>query len=164
MSKNCDLRGTTEASWPCLLIRNTRNIVKAQIHSPFLQRKPSQWETLRTRWAGHDYSVFPPRSWKLVVANSWRWIPPWSQQWGHLQWKCQQENKMKILIFVGTCCEDLCTQCSYTTGQAPLLRGNTNHSQVIISFLGSSSTTEACIYLPCSHHPVKNPSLGGTHS
>ena len=38
------------------------------IHSPFLQSQPPQWDTLETRCTGHDYSVFRPRSWKLVAA------------------------------------------------------------------------------------------------
>ena len=56
-----------QAGWLCLSIRNTRTVVKHTTHSPFLPSQLPQWETLGTRWAGHGYSLFPPRSWKLVV-------------------------------------------------------------------------------------------------
>lgn len=42
-------------------------MVKHTIHSPFLQSQQPQLETLGTRWEGHDYSVFPTRSWKILV-------------------------------------------------------------------------------------------------
>ena len=67
-STNCVPRRTPQPGWPCLSIRNTRTVVKHTIHSPFLQSQPPQWETLGTRWAEHDYSVFPQVSWKLLVA------------------------------------------------------------------------------------------------
>ena len=67
-STNCVPRCTPQPGWPCLSIRNTRTVAKHTTHSPFLQSQPPQWETLGTSWAGHDYSVFPQVSWKLLVA------------------------------------------------------------------------------------------------
>ena len=67
-STNCVPRRTPQPGWPCLSIRNTRTVVKHTLHSPFLQSQPPQWETLGTRRTGYEHSVFPPRTWKLVVA------------------------------------------------------------------------------------------------
>lgn len=102
-------------------------------HSPFLQSQPPQWETLGTRWAEHDYSVFPQVSWKLCVAIHVKWIPPWSRLWGKLQWRCQQENKMREEICDGTCWEDLLHKRLMSLWSRPPLHGNTYQSQVVIS-------------------------------
>ena len=67
-STNCVPKDTPQPGWPCFSIRNTRSVGKHTIHSPLLQSQPPQWETLGTSWAGHDYSVFPQVSWKLLVA------------------------------------------------------------------------------------------------
>ena len=68
VNKNRDPGTRLKVSWPRFSIRSTRTVVKPQIHSPFLQKIPPQWERLRTRWSGHDYLVFAPRNWKLAVA------------------------------------------------------------------------------------------------
>ena len=112
------------------------------------------------------------RTWLLSVSSknmeacgsySWKWILPWSRLWGKLQWRCQQGNKMRKGICEGTCWEDLRTWDLHTSEQAPPLPGNTNQSQVVISFLGSPSTTWS-MHLYASPQTVKKASLGSTPS
>lgn len=97
-------------------------------------------------------------------SSSWKWIPPWYQLLGKLQWRCQQENKMRKEICEGTCWEDLSTPGTHISEQAPPLPGNTNQSQVVISFLESSSTTWSMHLSASSPSPCINPRLGSTPS
>ena len=113
------------------------------------------------------------RTWLLTVSSkkleacgnsSWKWIPPWSWSWGKIQRRCQRENRIRKEICEGTYWEHLCTRGSHTTMHAPPLPGDTDQSQVVISFLGSSSETWRMCLSVSSPSPCSNPSLGITAS
>ena len=61
-------------------------------------------------------------------SSSWKLIPPWYQLLDKLQWRCQQENKMRKEICEGTCWEHLSTPGTNISEQSPPLPGNTNQS------------------------------------
>ena len=138
--KNCVPRGTPQVGWPCLPIRNTRTDVKPTTHSPFLHSQQLEWGTLGTGWAGHDYSVCPPRSWKLVVALHGNEF--------HLGLDCKisssgsasRETRWEK-IYNGTCWKEFCTWGSQTSRQPPHLPGNVNQLLVVPSLLGSPCKT-----------------------
>ena len=154
-TKNCIPRGALQAGWPCLSIRNTRTAVQNTTHSPFLQSQSYQWETLRTRWAGHDYSMFPPRSWKVVVAlhgNEFHHgLDSEVSSDGGANRKTRWEKRLVRAHVEKTFAHEAHTHlCKLHSFMGILI-------SLRLSFPSwdHPAQPEACIHLPHPHHPVK---------
>ena len=104
------------------------------------------------------------RTWLLSVSSkkletcgssSWKWIPPWSQLWGKLQWNCQQENKVRKR-FMQTHVEKTFAQEAHTLlGKLHPFLGILISLWLSFPAWDHQAEPEAFIHLPHPHYPVK---------
>lgn len=111
-------------------LRWSRHLIPLSSRGKHLSERP--WEPDGDTWL---HSV-PSRKLESCRSSSWKWIPAWSQWWRKQQWRYQLENKMRKEICKGTCWESPFQTRLTQLWASTALRGNTNHSKVVISFLG----------------------------